>query len=42
MGEEWEDQGPEVAEGVRARMQEVLQKRVAEGEERRFGGPLVR
>jgi len=42
MGEEWEDEGPEVVEGVRARMQEMAQKGVAEGEERRFGGPLVR
>ena len=42
MGEAWEDEGPEVVEGVRARMQEVLQKRVAEGEKRVFGGPLVR
>lgn len=42
MGKDWEDAGPEVVEGVRARMQERTQKGVAEGEERRFGGPLVR
>ena len=42
MGEDWEDAGPEVVEAVRTRMQEMAQKGVAEGEERRFGGPLVR
>ena len=42
MGEAWEDAGPEVVEGVRARMQEMAQKGVAEGEERVCGGPLVR
>ena len=42
MGEAWEDAGPEAVGEVRARMQEVWQKREAEGEERVFGGPLVR
>lgn len=42
MGENWEDAGPEVVEGVRARYQEMRQKMEAEGEERGFGGPLVR
>jgi hypothetical protein len=42
MGEEWEDAGPEVVEDVRVRVQEAAQKGVAEGDERRFGGPLVR
>ena len=42
MGEEWEDAGPEVVEAVRARLQEMRQKREAEGEPRGFGGPLVR
>lgn len=41
-GEAWEDAGPEVVEAVRARAQEAAQKGVAEGEERVFGGPLVR
>jgi uncharacterized protein (DUF4415 family) len=34
MGEEWEDEGPEVVEAARVRMQEVLQRRYAEE-----GGP---
>lgn len=42
MGEEWEDAGPPVVEAVRVRVQEQVQKGVAEGEERVFGGPLVR
>lgn len=42
MGGEWEDGGPEAAEAVRAKAQEMMQKGVAEGDERRFGGPLVR
>ncbi len=41
-GWEWEDGGPEAAEAVWARVQEGIQKGTAEGEERRFGGPLVR
>lgn len=41
-GWEWGDEGPEVAEAVRAKAQEYAQKGVAEGDERRFGGPLVR
>lgn len=41
-GWEWEDAGPEAAEGDRAAVQERAQKGVAEGEERVFGGPLVR
>jgi uncharacterized protein (DUF4415 family) len=42
MGGEWEDEGPEVVEAVRVKVQEGKQKAVAEGEERVFGGPLVR
>ena len=42
MGQDWEDAGPEVVEAVRARLQEMRQKREAEGEPRGFGGPLVR
>ncbi len=42
MGQAWEDAGPEMVEGVRAKAQEQAQKGVAEGEERVFGGPLVR
>ncbi|KAF0115010.1 MAG: hypothetical protein FD150_1248 [Rhodobacteraceae bacterium] len=42
MGEAWEDAGPEVVEAVRAKAQEGVQKAVAEGEARVFGGPLVR
>jgi hypothetical protein len=41
-GWEWEDMGPEAAEGDRAAVQERAQKGVAEGDERVFGGPLVR
>jgi uncharacterized protein (DUF4415 family) len=41
-GWEWEDDGPEAAQGDRAKVQERAQKGVAEGEERVFGGPLVR
>ncbi|MBN8632960.1 MAG: BrnA antitoxin family protein [Rhodobacterales bacterium] len=41
-GEEWEDEGPEAAEAARASVQEYAQKGGAEGEERVFGGPLVR
>ncbi|MES2540890.1 MAG: BrnA antitoxin family protein [Pseudomonadota bacterium] len=41
-GREWEDDGPPVVEAVRAKAQEGVQKAVAEGEERVFGGPLVR
>lgn len=41
-GWEWEDAGPGVAEAANASVQEGAQKGVAEGEERRFGGPLVR
>jgi ABC-type taurine transport system substrate-binding protein len=41
-GGEWEDVGPPVVEAVRVRVQEAAQKAVAEGEERVFGGPLVR
>lgn len=41
-GWEWEDGGPEVVQADRAKMQEMKQKGVAEGEERMFGGPLVR
>jgi uncharacterized protein (DUF4415 family) len=41
-GWEWEDAGPEAAERDRAKVQERAQKGVAEGEERVFGGPLVR
>ncbi|MBP9047093.1 MAG: BrnA antitoxin family protein [Tabrizicola sp.] len=41
-GWEWEDAGPEAAGAVRAKAQEGMQKGVAEGDERRFGGPLVR
>jgi hypothetical protein len=32
LGEAWEDEGPGVVEAARARMQEVMQRRVAEGE----------
>ncbi len=42
MGLEWEDEGPGVVEAARARVQEAAQKGVAEGDERVFGGPLVR
>jgi uncharacterized protein (DUF4415 family) len=42
MGGAWEDEGPPVVEAVRVRVQEAAQKSVAEGEERVFGGPLVR
>jgi uncharacterized protein (DUF4415 family) len=42
MGGEWEDAGPPVVEAARASVQEKVQKGVAEGEERVFGGPLVR
>lgn len=42
MGREWEDVGPPVVEAVRAKAQEMMQKGVAEGDERVFGGPLVR
>lgn len=42
MGGEWEDDGPEVEQAERVFMQERMQKGVAEGEERVFGGPLVR
>jgi uncharacterized protein (DUF4415 family) len=42
MGGAWEDEGPGVVEAVRAKAQEMMQKGVAEGDERRFGGPLVR
>jgi uncharacterized protein (DUF4415 family) len=41
-GGAWEDVGPPVVEAVRARVQEAAQMAVAEGEERVFGGPLVR
>ena len=41
-GWEWEDDGPGVVKGDRAKVQEGAQKGVAEGEERVFGGPLVR
>ncbi len=39
---EWEDAGSGVVEAARASVQERMQKEVAEGEERVFGGPLVR
>ncbi len=42
MGGAWEDVGPPVVEAARASVQEKVQKDVAEGEERVFGGPLVR
>ena len=42
MGEDWEDAGPGVEEAARVAVQERAQKAVAEGEERVFGGPLVR
>lgn len=42
MGGEWEDDGPGVEQAERVFMQERMQKGVAEGEERVFGGPLVR
>lgn len=42
MGGAWEDVGPGVVEAARASVQEKVQKGVAEGEERVFGGPLVR
>jgi uncharacterized protein (DUF4415 family) len=42
MGGEWEDAGPGAVEAARAWMQEMRQKREAEGEARGFGGPLVR
>lgn len=41
-GGAWEDVGPPVVEAVRVRVQEAAQKGVADGEERVFGGPLVR
>ena len=41
-GWEWEDAGPESAEAANASVHEGVQKGVAEGEERRFEGPLVR
>ena len=41
-GWEWEDAGPEATGAVRAKAQEYAQKGVAEGDERVFGGPLVR
>jgi hypothetical protein len=41
-GGDWEDVGPPVVEAARAAVQEKVQKGVAEGEERVFGGPLVR
>jgi uncharacterized protein (DUF4415 family) len=41
-----EEEGPDTAltplQAARVQMQEMMQKRVAEGEERVFGGPLVR
>lgn len=42
MGGEWEDDGPGVEQAERVFMQERMQKGVADGEERVFGGPLVR
>jgi hypothetical protein len=42
MGGEWEDAGPGAVAAARAWMQEMRQKREAEGEARGFGGPLVR
>lgn len=42
MGGEWEDAGPGVEQASRVVVQEAAQKAVAEGEERVFGGPLVR
>ncbi len=42
MGGEWEDPGPPVVQADRVVVQEAAQKAVAEGEERVFGGPLVR
>ena len=42
MGGEWEDIGPPVEHAERVVVQEAAQKAVAEGEERVFGGPLVR
>lgn len=42
IGGEWEDDGPGVVDAARASVQEKVQKGVAEGEERVFGGPLVR
>lgn len=42
MGEDWEDAGPPVEQAERVKVQEAAQKAVAEGAERRFGGPLVR
>ncbi|MDZ4088866.1 MAG: BrnA antitoxin family protein [Tabrizicola sp.] len=42
MGGDWEDVGPPVEQAARAVVQERVQKGVAEGEERVFGGPLVR
>ena len=41
-GWEWEDAGPEATGAVRAKAQAYAQKGVAEGDERVFGGPLVR
>lgn len=42
MGEAWEDVGPGVEQADRAVVQEAAQKAVAEGEERVFGGLVVR
>jgi uncharacterized protein (DUF4415 family) len=42
VGLDWEDDGPRVEQAARAVVQEAAQKAVAEGEERVFGGPLVR
>ncbi|MFO1201017.1 MAG: BrnA antitoxin family protein [Tabrizicola sp.] len=42
VGLDWVDEGPGVVEAARASAQERMQKGVAEGEERVFGGPLVR
>lgn len=41
-GGDWEDVGPSVVQADRAKAQEMMQKGVAEGDERVFGGPLVR
>jgi hypothetical protein len=32
MGEAWEDEGPEAAQALKARMQEIRQQRFAEGD----------
>ena len=42
MGGEWGDDGPPVEQAERVVVQEAVQKAVAEGAERVFGGPLVR